>query len=62
MPGLPKDRLLLRSKIEQQRTTIAALKRGGHETMDAERHLADLERELTLAEDPKDTAPDDHAA
>ena len=62
MAPLPRDRLLLRSKIEQQRTTIAALKRDGHETIDAERHLHDLERELTLAEDPKRATPDGRVA
>lgn len=50
MVGLPRDRLLLRSKIEQQHNTIAALKQDGHETKDAERHLTDLEAELRIAE------------
>jgi hypothetical protein len=62
MPALPRDRLLLRSKIEQQRTTIAALKRDGHETTDAERHLQDLEGELTLAEEPKSALPGNRSA
>jgi hypothetical protein len=58
MAPLPKDRLLLRSKIEQQKTTIAALKQDGHETSDAERYLRELERELALAKVPKKAAPD----
>jgi len=44
MADLPKDRLLpLTSRIEQQRKTIEALKRDGHECPDAERQLRDLE-------------------
>jgi hypothetical protein len=36
--GLPKDKLAsLRAEIDQQRNTIEALKRDGHECTDAER-------------------------
>ena len=51
MVELPKDRLLdLRAKIKQQRNTIDALKRDGHEFTDAERHLRDLQSELRTIE------------
>jgi hypothetical protein len=45
----PKDRLrLLQDKIDQQRNTIEALKRDGHETKDANRHLEALVAELAM--------------
>ena len=45
MADTPHDHLLaiLRNKIEQQRTTVEALKRDGHECTDAER-MAELTR------------------
>lgn len=47
MVELPKDRLSsLRAKIEQQRNTIEALKRDGHECTDAERQLTIMLTEL----------------
>jgi predicted component of type VI protein secretion system len=43
MANVPHDQLVvLREKINQQRNTVAALKRDGHECTDAERHLRDL--------------------
>ena len=43
MTELPRDRLLtLREKIDQQRNTIEALKRDGHECRDAERELRQM--------------------
>jgi hypothetical protein len=48
MPTFSKDKLL-QSKIEQQRQTIASLKREGHEYSDAERHLTQLLAEAQLA-------------
>jgi hypothetical protein len=51
MSNLPKDKLNLQAQIEQQRTTIAALKRDGHETTDAERHLRHLISEQEAAPD-----------
>lgn len=50
MATLPRDRLLVQSKIDQQRNTIEALRRDGHETTDAERHLRDLIAELAMAQ------------
>lgn len=47
MAELPHERLaILREKIDQQRNTLAALKRDGHECADAERHLSDLLAEM----------------
>jgi hypothetical protein len=46
MPALPRDRFLLRGKIEQLRTTIAALRCDSHEATDDERHLQDVEGTL----------------
>ena len=43
MTGLPKDKLAsLRAEIDQQRNTIEALKRDGHECRDAERELRQM--------------------
>ncbi len=43
MTGLPKDKLAsLRAEIDQQRNTIEALKRDGHECTDAERELRQM--------------------
>ena len=43
MTGLPKDKLAsLRAEIDQQRNTIEALKRDGHECTDAERQLPQM--------------------
>lgn len=43
MTGLPKDKLAsLRAEIDQQRNTIEALKRDGHECTDAERGLRQM--------------------
>ena len=51
MVELPKDRLLdLRAKVKQQRNTVEALKRDGHEFTDAERHLRELQGELRIIE------------
>jgi hypothetical protein len=51
MATLPQDRLaLLREKIAQQRTTVAALKRDGHEHSDAERQLRQMLAELRMSE------------
>lgn len=51
MPVSPVVRLsILRGKIEQQRRTVAALKRGGHECADAERQLKQMLVELQAAE------------
>ena len=51
LSNLPTDKLNLQEQIEQQRTTIAALKRDGHETTDAERHLRYLVSEQAAAPD-----------
>lgn len=48
MADYPRDRIHVQQQIEQQRNTIAALKRDGHETNDAERHLRDLLAEANL--------------
>jgi hypothetical protein len=51
MTAPPKDRLPpIRERIEQQRNTIEALKREGHDCPDAERHLAQLLIELQATE------------
>jgi len=51
MGELPKDRLLqLRTKIEQQRNTIEALRREGHDCPDAERQLRQMLVELKGSE------------
>lgn len=51
MGELPKDRLLqLRTKIEQQRNTIEALRREGHDCPDAERQLRQTLVELKGSE------------
>jgi hypothetical protein len=62
MASLPRDRLIIESKIAQQRNTIATLKRDGHETADAERHLRQLEDELSHASTTRRTDTGDHAA
>ena len=54
MSNIPKDKLRVQEKIAQQRTTIAALKRDGHETKDAERHLRDLISEEAAAPNQRD--------
>ncbi|HXD44888.1 MAG TPA: hypothetical protein VN655_07100 [Pseudolabrys sp.] len=60
MVELPKDRLLdLRAKVKQQRTTVEALKRDGHEFTDAERHLRELQSELRIIEASSSRAPPD---
>ena len=51
LSNLPTDKLRLQEQIEQQRTTIAALKRDCHETTDAERHLRYLASEQAAAPD-----------
>ena len=43
MADFPKDRIPLRDRLQQQRNTVAALKRDGHDCPDAERQLRDLE-------------------
>ena len=51
MATLPMDRLsILRKKIEQQRKTVEALKRGGHVYADAERELQKMLQALTASE------------
>lgn len=51
MVELPKDKLVsLRARIDQQRNTIEALKRDGHECADAERQLKQMVAELSAAE------------
>ena len=51
MTDTPKERLLsLRQRVEQQRNTVEALKRDGHEHTDAERQLNRLQAELKAAE------------
>jgi len=54
--------LIIESKIAQQRNTIATLKRDGHETADAERHLRQLEDELSHASTTRRSDTGDHAA
>ena len=50
----PKDRLQhlknLRARIEQQKNTVAALKRDGHVYQDAERQLTQMLAELRASE------------
>jgi hypothetical protein len=49
MATLPHDRLaVLRAKIAQQRTTVEALKRDGHEHTDAERQLSGMLKYLRV--------------
>ena len=63
MVELPKDRLLdLRAKVKQQRTTVEALKRDGHEFTDAERHLRDLQSELRNVEAGSRASPIDRSS
>ena len=51
MNETPKEKLsALRAKIDQQRNTIAALKREGHEYTDAERQLTQMLTELKQTE------------
>ena len=51
MTGLPKDKLAsLRAEIDQQRNTIEALKRDGHECTDAERQLPQMLAEFQTRE------------
>jgi len=53
MSELPRDRLFtLRAKIEQQRNTIEALKREGHDCPDAELQLQRMLVDLHRAEAP----------
>jgi len=60
MSELPHERLAsLRQKIKQQRNTIKALKRDGHECADAERHLRDLLAEEQGLNTTSPKAPDD---
>jgi hypothetical protein len=60
MSELPHEGLAsLREKINQQRNTIKALKRDGHECADAERHLRDLLAEEQALITPSPKAPDD---
>ena len=60
MVELPKNRPLdLQAKIKQQRNTIEALKRDGHEFTDAERHLKELQGELRLIEAGNTREPQD---
>ena len=51
MNETPKEKLSsLRERIDQQRNTIAALKRDGHECTDAERQLSQMVAELSASE------------
>jgi hypothetical protein len=51
MAKLPQERLSnLRSKIENQRKTVDALKRDGHECADAERQLSQMVAEWRASE------------
>ena len=51
MNETPKEKLSsLRARIDQQRNTIAALKRDGHECTDAERQLSQMVAELSASE------------
>lgn len=51
MSNLPKDRLLpLRERVDQQRNTVAALKREGHDCPDAERQLHQMLAQLNASE------------
>ena len=51
MVELPTNRLLdLKAKIKQQRNTVEALKRDGHECTDAERQLRHMLAELRTSE------------
>lgn len=51
MATLPQDCLsILREKIKQQRNTVEALKREGHEHTDAERQLVHMREELQMYE------------
>jgi hypothetical protein len=56
MEKLPKDLSILREKINQQRNTIEALKRGGHECADAERQLKQMMFELQISENAQRSA------
>ena len=52
MAKLPHERLyVLQHKIEQQRRTVEALKREGHEHTDAERQLAQMIVEAQTLDD-----------
>ncbi|MGN6590472.1 MAG: hypothetical protein ACTHKE_09295 [Sphingomicrobium sp.] len=62
MATLPRDRLVVESKVAQQRTTIEMLKRNGHETADAERYLHQLEEELSHATTSRSSDTGNHAA
>jgi hypothetical protein len=50
MAKLPQDLSILREKINQQRNTVDALKRDGHECVDAQRHLEHMLAELKARE------------
>ena len=50
MGNLPKDLSVLREKINQQRNTVEALKRDGHEHADAERQLKQMLAEMQVHE------------
>ena len=51
MTDLPKDKLAaLLARIDQQRNTIDALKRDGHECTDAERQLRQMVAELNASQ------------
>jgi hypothetical protein len=51
MTDLPKDRLAaLREKVDQQRNTIEALRREGHQCPDAELQLKQMLIELQASE------------
>jgi hypothetical protein len=50
MSKLQQDLSVLREKIAQQRNTVEALKRDGHEYADAERQLKQMLRELGLSD------------
>ena len=51
MTSTPENRLsILRERIKQQRNTVAALKREGHECADAERQLEQMVEEATAHE------------
>ena len=50
MSKLQQDLSVLREKIAQQRNTVEALKRDGHEYADAERQLKQMLRDLGLSD------------
>lgn len=58
--GLPEDLLPpLHKRLQQQRTTVEALRRDGHEYRDAERQLRQMEIQFRAEQDkqPRSTKP-----